>query len=277
LFCPAIIFAADETLTITTYYPSPYGSYNNLTVANRLGVGTASPNYKLSVFGAIQNAAAADASPFTMARIWVYGGTGMDLLNYAYLGYGNDANMRIVYSNTSQGHNLIFGTSSATDNTGTFTSTMTLTSAGNLAIVGALSKGSGSFLIDHPLDPANKVLRHSFTESPDMKNIYDGVAILNETGECLINLPDYFQALNKDFRYQLAAIGKPAMLYIKEEIKDNKFLIGGGKPGMKICWQVTGIRKDAYARKHPIVVEEEKGKQGLPKKGEYLHPDAFKR
>jgi hypothetical protein len=48
LIFPLIIYAADETLTITTYYPSPYGSYNNLTVANTLGVGTTSPSAKLT-------------------------------------------------------------------------------------------------------------------------------------------------------------------------------------------------------------------------------------
>ena len=46
--------------------------------------------------------------------------------------------------------------------------------AGNVDVIGTLSKGGGSFKIDHPLDPANKYLYHSFVESPDMKNMYDG-------------------------------------------------------------------------------------------------------
>jgi hypothetical protein len=53
--------------------------------------------------------------------------------------------------------------------------------SGNVSVSGSLSKGGGSFKIDHPLDPANKYLYHSFVESPDMKNIYDGVATLDET------------------------------------------------------------------------------------------------
>jgi hypothetical protein len=73
--------------------------------------------------------------------------------------------------------------------------------------------------IDHPLDPANKYLSHSFVESPDMKNVYDGVVVLDYNGEAVIDLPDWFAALNKDFRYQLTAIGAPGPnLYIAEEI-----------------------------------------------------------
>ncbi|MFA4888028.1 MAG: hypothetical protein WC628_00420 [Candidatus Omnitrophota bacterium] len=43
------VFAANETLTITTYYPSPYGSYMNLTVMGSLGVGTTNPAGVLDV------------------------------------------------------------------------------------------------------------------------------------------------------------------------------------------------------------------------------------
>jgi hypothetical protein len=42
-----------------------------------------------------------------------------------------------------------------------------LTIPGNLTVNGTLAKGSGSFVIDHPLDPANKYLYHSFVESPE--------------------------------------------------------------------------------------------------------------
>jgi len=73
---------------------------------------------------------------------------------------------------------------------------------GNLIVTGSVSKSSGSFRIDHPLDLANKYLYHSFLESPDMMNVYNGNAVTNETGEAEIVLPDYFEALKRDFRYQ---------------------------------------------------------------------------
>ena len=145
--------------------------------------------------------------------------------------------------------------------------------AGNLSVTGNLSKGSGSFKIDHPLDPANKYLEHSFVESPDMMNIYNGVVVLDSKGEASVNLPEYFQALNSDFRYQLTAIGTPGPnLYIAEEISGNHFKVAGGKPGAKVSWQVTGVRQDAYAKVHRIKVEEDKPAQ---ERGHYLHPELF--
>jgi hypothetical protein len=72
-------------------------------------------------------------------------------------------------------------------------------------------------------------------------------------------LPEWFEALNRDFRYQLTAIGAPAPeLYIADEIEDNRFRIAGGQPNGKVSWTVTGIRQDAYAKAHPMQVEVDK-------------------
>jgi hypothetical protein len=144
---------------------------------------------------------------------------------------------------------------------------------GDVHVSGTLSKSAGSFKIDHPLDPENKYLLHSFVESPDMKNIYDGVIILDSGGEATVELPRWFEALNKDFRYQLTAIGVPGPnLYISEEISNNQFKIAGGTPGMKVSWHVTGIRKDSYANAYRIEVEEDKR---VEDRGKYLHPELY--
>jgi len=143
---------------------------------------------------------------------------------------------------------------------------------GHVKVNGELQKMSGSFVIDHPLDPANKLLVHSFVESPDMKNIYDGVAVLDSKGEAVVILPDWFEALNKDFRYQLTCIGAWAQVYISQEVKSNKFKIAGGKPGMKVSWMVTGIRKDPWAEQNRIQVEKEKSPND---KGKYLYQEYY--
>jgi hypothetical protein len=150
---------------------------------------------------------------------------------------------------------------------------------GQVYVVGYLWKPGGGFKIDHPLDPENKYLYHSFVESPDMKNVYDGVVVLDDNGEAWVELPAWFEALNggkehrSDFRYQLTAIGAPGPnLYIAEEVTNNRFQIAGGTPGMKVSWQVTGIRHDPYAEANRILVEEPKPPE---ERGTYLHPEAY--
>ncbi len=143
---------------------------------------------------------------------------------------------------------------------------------GNVWVNGNLSKNGGSFKIDHPLDPSNKYLYHSFVESPDMKNIYDGVAVLDANGEAVVTMPEWFDALNRDFRYQLTCIGGFAPVYISEEVANNHFKVSGGQAGMKVSWQVTGTRQDAWANAHRIPVEEIKPND---ERGTYLHPELF--
>ena len=146
--------------------------------------------------------------------------------------------------------------------------------SGNVEITGMLSKGGGSFKIDHPLDPENKYLYHSFVESPDMMNIYNGNVKLDTNGEAVVELPVWFEALNKDFRYTLTAVGAPGPnLYIAEEVTKTHFKIAGGTPGAKVSWTVTGIRHDAWANEHRIHVEEDKPDR---ERGSYLHPEVCK-
>ncbi|MBK6696432.1 MAG: hypothetical protein IPG50_30215 [Myxococcales bacterium] len=139
-------------------------------------------------------------------------------------------------------------------------------------MVGLLTKAGGGFLIDHPSAPTEKTLTHSFVESPDMKNLYDGVGVADARGELAVELPAYFEALNTDFRYQLTALGGAAPdLHVKEELKANRFVVAGAKAGQRISWSVTGIRNDAWARANRIVPEQDKPEA---EKGTFLHPEA---
>ena len=222
-----------------------------------------------------------------------YSASGNGVYGDSHHGYGvygySDTGIGI-YGRSRSGHSGVYGSSETGYGLyGRSDSGLAAYLDGNVRITGRLQKAGGSFKIDHPLDPANKYLSHSFVESPDMKNVYDGVAVLDEKGEAEIDLPDWFGALNKDFRYQLTAIGAPGPnLHIAEEISDadtttnyssnnnnnnSRFKIAGGASGMKVSWQGTGIRKDPWANAHRIEVEEDKPDK---ERGYYLHPDLYR-
>ncbi len=132
---------------------------------------------------------------------------------------------------------------------------------GSLMVKGSLNvAGVKTFRIDNPANPEHEILTHSFVESDQVENFYDGVAILDSSGRAEIVLPNYFEALNRPFdggySYLLTAIGQSAPeLHIKKEISNNRFTIAGGAHHGKVSWQVTGVRNDRYMQVHPFVVE----------------------
>ncbi|HSR16451.1 MAG TPA: hypothetical protein VLM39_00040, partial [Ignavibacteriaceae bacterium] len=132
--------------------------------------------------------------------------------------------------------------------------------------------GDEYFGTDHPLDPANKYLVHSSVTGPERMNIYNGNAVTDASGKAVVKLPDYFEAFNTDFRYQLTVIGKQAQVWIETEIQNNRMTISSDKPNVKVSWQVTGIRNDEYAKQHPFTAEQQKEDKN---KGKYLRPELF--
>jgi hypothetical protein len=106
-----------------------------------------------------------------------------------------------------------------------------------------------------------------------MMNVYNGNVMTDQHGLAVVTLPTYFEALNKDFRYQLTPMGSFAQATVGKEVHNNQFTIRTNKPGVKVSWQVTGIRHDAFAEQNPIQVEEEKSPRD---RGHYLHPGAIK-
>jgi len=139
---------------------------------------------------------------------------------------------------------------------------------------------TGSYLIgglpqvqlDHPLDPANKYLFHSSVESSEMKNMYDGTITTDSQGQATVQLPEWFEVLNTDFRYQLTVIGQFAQAIVGHKIENNQFEIRTSAPNVEVSWQVTGVRQDAYAKAHPLVVEQEKDAR---LRGFYIHPEFY--
>jgi hypothetical protein len=135
--------------------------------------------------------------------------------------------------------------------------------------------GAKYFVIDHPMDPENKILKHAAIESPEVLNMYRGNIVLNDDGEANIQLPDYFMSININFSYDLTPVGRPAPdLYIKYEIDDaGKFTISGGNPNQKISWVVYAERNDLYMRQEGIRAVEIAKEEW--EKGKYLMPELY--
>ena len=141
---------------------------------------------------------------------------------------------------------------------------------GKVHVTGALtSPAPASVQIDHPLEPADKVLLHSAVTSDGALTIYAGTVTTDAYGEATVELPRWFEALNTDLRYQLTVIGSFAHAMVQREVKDNRFSIATSEPTTKVSWQLTGVRNDAYARAHPRAIEVAKTKA---ERGTYLNP-----
>jgi hypothetical protein len=249
----------------------------NGVIGGTLGIGTTAPQVKVDIF---ENKASKPALWATNTGSDAYGvvgqgttgvqGTGSSVgvrgvSDAQGIGVKGESTQGFAVAGYTSGGTAIYGRSfDAAGHAGYFD--------GAVHVAGLLTKNSGSFKIDHPLDPANKYLYHSFVESPDMMNIYNGNAVLDENGEAWIHLPEWFEALNRDFRYQLTSIGAFSPLFVAEEIQRNRVKIGGGKAGGRVSWQVTGIRHDAYAEAHRIPVEESKTDNEV---GRYQFPELY--
>jgi hypothetical protein len=128
---------------------------------------------------------------------------------------------------------------------------------GNVRVEGAIFKYASLFSIDHPLDPDRMRLNHAAVECPEYKTFYDGRVTLDPRGKARVRLPKWFGALNGELRYQLTPLGRAAPdLHVAQEVRNCVFHIAGGAPGQKICWQITGLRRDRWARENPLMVEQ---------------------
>jgi hypothetical protein len=156
---------------------------------------------------------------------------------------------------------------------GNGTGALAIEATGNVLVHGTITTSAAASTVDHPLKPGEKYLSHAFVESPEMKTVHDGVVTANAKGEAVVELPDWFDAVNKDFRYQLTPIGKSApTLFVQQEVRGNAFKIAGANPGQKVSWQLTGVRKDAWAEKNRVQVERDKPGE---ERGRFLFPEGF--
>lgn len=254
----------DGTASKYRWYVEPTNGY--------LGVNTTTPQYNLDVFssspayaGRFVNTGTAGADGLKVEVATTATATGSRYGVYSTTWYGQTANYGMYAygygGTTAYGIYAVASGGTSSNFAGYF--------SGNVNVAGTLSKSAGTFKIDHPLDPENKILYHSFVESPDMMNIYNGNISTDNSGLATVQLPDYFEALNKDFRYQLTVIGDFAQAIVFKEIANNQFTIKTDKPNIKVSWQVTGIRHDPYADKNRVVPVVDKKQED---RGKYLNP-----
>lgn len=126
---------------------------------------------------------------------------------------------------------------------------------GNLStLLDMIAQGKKKFRIDHPQFPDTKFLQHASIESNEVLNLYSGNVETDNDGNATVTLPDYFDLINTDFRYQLTVIGTTfARAIIFSEIdSNNQFVIKTDEPNTKVSWQVTAKRNDQYLIDNPF-------------------------
>lgn len=134
--------------------------------------------------------------------------------------------------------------------------------------------GTKSFMIDDPRDPANKYLKHFSVESNEILNIYRGIATFDASGEAVVQLPDYYDAINKNASYQLTPIGSAMPnLYIASEVNNGTFVIAGGVSAKKVSWTLTAERNDPYISSNPELRNNVVDKGDY--RGRYLSPETY--
>ena len=130
-----------------------------------------------------------------------------------------------------------------------------ITLGGNTTINGTFTAtGAKSFTIDHPLDPG-KTLSHAAIESPEVLNLYRGNITTDATGKAVVQLPEYFEAINVDPSYHLTVVGQFAQAIVSREVSANTFEISTSVPNVKVSWEIKAVRNDLYMREHPYEVE----------------------
>lgn len=226
----------------------------------------------------------AEAETLPVPKQWPWGGVGV----FGRVGEGggvcgyssgrNDQSMGPAVSNavegryTGHGGAAILGQADEIDGVGVYgvndSGGYAGVFKGNVSVDGTVLATVKQFRIDHPLDPENKYLNHWSVESNEILNLYSGSVVTDDTCRAIVKLPDYLEALNHDFRYQLTPLGELAHATVETEMRDGSFGILTDRPNVRVSWQITGRRQDPYVLARAFDVEQEKSQS---ERGRYLH------
>lgn len=242
--------------------------------SGRVGVGTSNPAYPLEVVNSGNSAIlgrATGSGRFAGVRGETNSTSGAGVGGIAMASFGEDAGVYGESRSTSGTGVAGYALATSGENYGLYGETRSFSSGYAAYLTGNVGvSGEKEFRIDHPLDPSRRYLRHFCAEGPEALLIYRGSVRLDESGAAWVDLPSYFESINRDIHYQLTCVGGFAPVYVAEKVRENRFRIAGGTPGLEVSWTVTGARNDAYARHYHKPVEEDKAPKDV---GTYLHPE----
>ncbi len=234
-------------------------------VSGSLGIGI-SPGYRLHVIGNAVTTLARFINSSTDAD-----GFGIQIETSGRRGYGVFA---IAHSTSGRG---VVGLADATSGQtfGVFGETSSPNGFGVFSWGRFGASGTKSFQIDHPLNPETQYLNHFSAEGPEPYNLYCGNVSTDAQGYAVVQLPPYFEAINRDFRYQLTVIDSSddfVLAKVVREIQNNRFIIRTSKPFVKVSWEVKAIRNDRWVRQYGFQTEQVKPRE---LQGKYVHPELY--
>jgi hypothetical protein len=227
------------------------------TTTSRVGINTTAPDGTMHLHKASCGTETANA----LGDILVLeddGNNGMSILTpdnaYGQILWGSpsgdgatgDSNARIAAGYNSGNQRLDISV-------GQTNSAVTVHDTGNVAISGALSKGSGSFRIPHPLESRDgHDLVHSFLEGPQADLLYRGTATLSG-GTATVNVDTAARMTDGTFvalcgNVQAFTTNETAFDNVRASVSGNVLTITSEDVSStaSISWLVVGERKDAH-------------------------------
>ena len=225
-----------------------------ITTAGRVGIGTSAPDslVEISSGGATTAKVATTVSNSYAEIIFEDGNAGYGFQVRSDGAAGLATGSMVINDRDSSSFPLVI-------NEGCGTNTLKLSgsnvsTSGNLHVGGTLSKTSGTFKIDHPLEDKKDThyLRHSFVEAPQADNIYRGKINLVD-GQATVNIDTVsnmtegtFVALNRDI--QCFTTNETGWTAVKGSVSDNVLTINAQDSSCAdtISWLVIGERQDPH-------------------------------